>query len=210
MEDDSQVRFQPRVRLRILSYTLEALLVQALPGRAPRSFHGQKAVLGPEHTGLQAFWPTPCRFHAPALQTASRLNMYLSFYQHSVSAVGCMRQVIVKRLRRDNHVRDVNAFHVNRALELCPRNEWKFKIKDYKKSFLESPYLSSTNLKKIGLHVERILTPPTNILKEAHSFVFSIKKMPNRCSKQLVAVSFQIPIFLQNLSFPESWDHQNS
>ena len=32
----------------------------------------------------------------------------------------------------------------------------------------------------------------TKVLKEAHSFVFSIKKVPNGCSKQLIAVSFQI------------------
>ena len=36
-----------------------------------------------------------------ALQTASRL-MYLSFYQHSVSAVGCTEQVIVRWLRCEN------------------------------------------------------------------------------------------------------------
>ena len=96
----SRSSFQPRVRLRILSSTLEALLVQALPGLRRESFHGQKAVLGPASTGLQAFWPTPCRFHDPALQPASRL-MYLSFYQHRFSAVGCMRQVIVMPLRGD-------------------------------------------------------------------------------------------------------------
>ena len=101
MKDDSQVRFLPRVRLKILCSTLEALLVQPLPGRGRDSFHGQKAVLGPAPTGLQAFWPTPRGFHDPALQLASRL-MYLSFYQHSVSAVGCTEQVIVKRLRREN------------------------------------------------------------------------------------------------------------
>ena len=100
MEDDSQVRFLPRVRLKILCSRLEALLVRPLPGGAARSFHGQKAVLGPASTGLQAFWPTPRGFHDPALQPASRL-MYLSFYQHRVSAVGCTEQVIVKRLRRE-------------------------------------------------------------------------------------------------------------
>ena len=100
MKDDSQVRLWPKVRLRILSSTLEALLVRPLPGRGRGSFHGQKAVLGHVPTGFEAFCRTPRGFHAPALQTASRL-MYLSFYQHSVSAVGFTEQVIVKRLRRD-------------------------------------------------------------------------------------------------------------
>ena len=103
MEDDSQVRLWPKVRLRILCFTLEALLVEPLPGGVLDSFHRQKPVLGPEHTGLQAFWPTPLGFSDPALLPASLL-MYLSFYQHRVSAVGYMRQVIVKRLRRDNRV----------------------------------------------------------------------------------------------------------
>ena len=103
MEDDSQVRLWPKVRLRILSFTLEALLVRPLPGGAPRSFHGQKAVLGPVHTGFEAFGRPPRGSSEPALLPASRL-MYLSFYQHSVSAVGFTEQVIVKRLRRDKRI----------------------------------------------------------------------------------------------------------
>ena len=75
MEDDSQVRLWPKVRLRILSSRVEALLVQPLPGpgRGRDSFHRQKAVLGPASTGLQAFWLTPRGFHDPAPLPASRL-----------------------------------------------------------------------------------------------------------------------------------------